>query len=60
MPILKSHISLFPYGPQCKEIKGEVTESMAAYLIESGHAVAEDFEQVEVKETKSKTKKNQK
>jgi hypothetical protein len=49
---------IWPFGQHCNSLIGEVSEETKAYLIESGKAKEEDFEQVEEKPKTKKQKEN--
>jgi len=42
---VKEGVELYPYGLHCEPIKGEVSEEIYLFLIETGKAKEEDFEQ---------------
>ena len=46
MAKLKADIELKPYGENSTPFKGEVADDVAAYLIESGKACEDDFEEL--------------
>lgn len=49
---------IYTHGAHCLPTEGIVSDEIAAYLIETERCTAEDFEEVESKETKEiKTKK---
>jgi hypothetical protein len=49
---------IWPFGQHCNSLIGEVSEETKVYLIESGKAKEEDFEQVEEKPKTKKQKEN--
>lgn len=57
MPKIKDTVELYPFGHNCQQLKGEVSEETKQYLIESGKANEDDFEQVTEVLTKKKTTK---
>lgn len=57
MPKIKDTVELYPFGHNCKQLQGEVSEETKQYLIESGKATEYDFEQTTEVLTKKKTTK---
>lgn len=51
----KLNKKLFPFGLDCSPVEGEVSEETKQWLIESGRATEEDFEQDSAKKPTKKT-----
>lgn len=45
---------IWPFGPDCEPLNGEVSEETKQWLIESGRAKEEDFEPAKSEKTKQK------